>query len=51
MSLSLYPEAAYEQVFAVASQGLSWMQGNDSEATIDKSSISEMRSKIGYVPL
>lgn len=27
------------------------MQGNESEATIAKSSISEMRSKIGYVPL
>ena len=34
MALSLYPEAAYEQVFAVVSQGLSWMQGNGSEATI-----------------
>jgi hypothetical protein len=51
MALSLYPEAAYEQVFAVVSQGLSWMQGNDSEVTIAKSSISEMRSKIGYAPL
>lgn len=27
MALSLYPEAAYEHVFAVVSQGLSWMQG------------------------
>ena len=51
MALSLYPEAAYEQVFAVVSQGLSWMQGNGSEATIAKSSISEMRGKIGYAPL
>ena len=51
MALSLYPEAAYEQVFAVVSQGLSWMQGNDSGATIAKSSISEMRGKIGYAPL
>lgn len=51
MALSLYPEAAYEQVFAVVSQGLSWMQGNDTEVTIAKSSISEMRSKIGYAPL
>ena len=51
MALSLYPEAAYEQVFAVVSQGLSWMQGHDSDATIAKSSISEMRGKIGYVPL
>lgn len=51
MALSLYPEAAYEQVFAVVSQGLSWMQGNDSDVTIAKSSVSEMRSKIGYKPL
>lgn len=51
MALSLYPEAAYEQVFAVVSQGLSWMQGNDLEVTIAKSSISEMRSKMGYEPL
>ena len=51
MALSLYPEVAYEQVFAVVAQGLSWMQGNDSEMTIAKSSISEMRSKIGYAPL
>ena len=51
MALSLYPEAAYEQVFAVVSQGLSWMQGNGSEVTIAKSSVSEMRGKIGYAPL
>lgn len=51
ISLSLYPEAAYEQVFAVVSQGLSWMQGQDAEVSIAKSSISEMRTKIGYVPL
>jgi len=51
MALSLYPEAAYEQVFAVVSQGLSWMQGQDAEVSIAKSSVSEMRGKIGYVPL
>lgn len=51
MALSLYPEAAYEQVFAVVAQGLSWMQGRDSDVTIAKSSISEMRGKIGYAPL
>jgi hypothetical protein len=51
MALSLYPEAAYEQVFAVVAQGLSWMQGHDLEVTIAKSSISEMRGKIGYAPL
>ena len=51
MALSLYPDAAYEQVFAVVAQGLSWMQSHDTEVTIAKSSISEMRSKIGYQPL
>ena len=51
MALSLYPEAAYEQVFSVVTQGLSWMQGHASEATIAKSSISEMRGKIGSAPL
>lgn len=51
MALSLYPEASYEQVFAVIAQGLSWMQGHDSEMRIAKSSISEMRGKIGYAPL
>ena len=55
MALSLYPEAAYEQVFAVVSQALSWMQGrvddDGTEVTIAKSSISEMRTKIGYKPL
>ena len=51
MALSLYPEADYEQVYAVVSQGLSWMQGNGSEVTVAKSPISEMRGKIGYAPL
>ena len=51
MALSLYPEAAYEDVFAVVSQGLSWMQGKDISVTIAKSSISEMRGKIGSAPL
>jgi len=51
MALSLYPEAAYAQVFAVVSQGLSWMHGHDSEVTIAKSSISAMRGKIGAAPL
>ena len=51
MALSLYPEAAYEQVFAVVAQGLSWMQGHDAAVTIAKSSLSEMRGKIGSAPL
>lgn len=55
MALSLYPDIAYEQVFDVISQGLSWMQGNravnDGIVTIRKSSISEMRAKLGSLPL
>ena len=27
MALSLYPEAAYEEVFSVVSQGLAWADG------------------------
>lgn len=51
MALSLYPEAAYEHVFAVVSQGVSWLQGTDTSVTIAKSSLSEMRGKIGSGPL
>jgi len=51
IALSLYPEAAYEQVFAVVSQGLSWMQGGDAQTSIAKSSISQMRTKLGVAPL
>ena len=51
MALSLYPEAAYEDVFAVTAQGLAWMQGGRSVATIKKSSISVARSKLGCAPL
>ena len=48
IALSLYPEAAYEDVFAVVAQGLGWMQGRKAVA---KSSISAARSKIGWKPL
>jgi hypothetical protein len=51
MALSLYPEAAYEEVFAVVSQGLAWAAGAAEPARIDKSSISVARSKIGAAPL
>ena len=51
IALSLYPDVAYEQVFAVVSQGLSWMQGQDADVSIAKSSISEMRGKLGWLPL
>jgi len=51
MALSLYPEAAYEDVFAVVAQGLTWMQGSPAVATVTKSSISAARNKIGSAPL
>jgi hypothetical protein len=51
MALSLYPEAAYEDVFAVVAQGLAWMQGSAAVPTVAKSSISAARSKIGCEPL
>ena len=51
MALSLYPEAAYEDVFAVVAQGLAWMQGSQAAPTLAKSSISAARGKIGCAPL
>jgi Insertion element 4 transposase N-terminal/Transposase DDE domain len=51
MALSLYPEAAYEEVFAVVAQGLAWMQGQRAVPTLAKSSISAARTKIGVAPL
>jgi hypothetical protein len=51
MALSLYPEAAYEDVFAIMAQGLAWMQASRAVATVAKSSISTARCKIGYAPL
>jgi len=51
MALSLYPEAAYEDVFAVVAQGLGWMQGSRAVQTVASSSISVARRKIGHEPL
>lgn len=51
MALSLYPEAAYEDVFSVVAQGLTWMNPNRPAPTLAKSSISAARRKIGYAPL
>src|SRR2546430_17405220 len=51
MALSLYPEAAYEAVFAVVVQGLTWMQGGTAVQRIGKSSISAARSKLGVASL
>jgi hypothetical protein len=51
MALSLYPEAAYEEVFAVVAQGLAWAAGAAEPARVAKSSISQLRHKIGVAPL
>jgi hypothetical protein len=51
MALSLYPEAAYQDVFAVVAQGLSWMQGSRAAATVTKTAISAARRKLGHAPL
>lgn len=51
MALSLYPEAAYEEVFAVVSQGLAWAGGGAQPALVNKSSISALRSRIGSAPV
>lgn len=51
IALSLYPEAAYEEVFAAVSQGLAWAAGAAEPSRISKVSISVARSKIGAAPL
>ena len=51
MALSLYPEAAYEEVFAAVAQGLAWAAGAAEPARVAKSSISGLRSKLGSAPL
>ncbi len=40
MALSLYPEAAYEEVFSVIAQGLRWQHNTQPAPTIAKSSVS-----------
>lgn len=51
IALSLYPEAAYEEVFAAVAQGLAWAAGAAEPARVSKVSISVARSKIGAAPL
>ena len=51
IALSLYPEAAYEEVFAAVSQGLAWAAQAEQPARISKVSISLARAKIGAGPL
>lgn len=51
IALSLYPEAAYEDVFSVVAQGLAWASGAAEPAPVGKASISRLRSRIGAAPL
>jgi hypothetical protein len=51
IALSLYPEAAYEEVFAAVSQGLAWAADAAVPTRVSKASISVARSKIGAGPL
>jgi hypothetical protein len=51
MALSLYPEASYESVFSAVAEGLAWAAGAPPPPAVAKSSISELRSRIGAAPL
>ena len=51
MALSLYAEAAYEEVFAVLAQGLAWSQGQAEPERVTKSAISAARTRLGWKPL
>ena len=51
MALSLYPQAAYEDVFSVVAQGLAWAAGAAEPKRVAKSSISALRTRIGWKPL
>ena len=46
MALSLYPEAAYEEVFSFVAQGLAWAGGAAQPEMVSKSSISGLRSPL-----
>ena len=51
MALSLYPDAAYESVFSAVAEGLAWGAGASVPRPVAKSSISELRTRIGAAPL
>ena len=51
MALSLYPESAYEEVFAAICQGLAWAARSAKPARVSSVSISVARAKIGAQPL
>lgn len=51
MALSLYPEAAYESVFAAVTEGLAWRDGAPTPPTVAKSAISQARKRLGWEPM
>ena len=51
IALSLYPEASYEAVFSAVAEGLAWAARASPPEPVAKSSISELRSRIGAEPL
>jgi hypothetical protein len=51
MALSLYPESAYEEVFATLCQGLAWAARSAKPARVSSVSISVARTKLGAEPL
>ena len=51
MALALYPQAAYEAVFAAVAQGLAGVHGSIAPRTVVKSAISTARTRLGSAPL
>ena len=51
MALSLYPEVAYEDAFAVVALELAWASGSAEPAVVGKASISRLRTRIDAEPL
>ncbi len=51
MALALYPQAAYEDVFAAVAQGLARVHGGPAPHTVVKSAISTARTRLGSAPL
>jgi Insertion element 4 transposase N-terminal/Transposase DDE domain len=51
MALALYPQSAYEAVFAAVAQGLCSVHGSIAPRTVVKSAISTARTRLGSAPL
>lgn len=51
IALSLYPQAAYEEVYAIVAEGLCDRGRGKATSALAKSSISAARQRIGFAPL